>query len=341
MANWNDEPLSVSGVDNDNSSSTNLTAATSLVFTGTWQNVSDDVGITVLTEGAASGTVAGTLQMQFSHDGVTAHRNISISDTDVSNTQPRTLGVVAKYFRVIYTAASDLTAFDIQTMFHTQQVQLVSRLNQTLSGTEDVTNVRAILSGQDTDGSYVNVGGITKDGKTSLYTVAGFTDTQTVHLDVAVPSIASVAYMLIDLSDTTNWNHTNTSEIVLEYLNLEVDPGSTFVGEVKIGYLKNVDGTNGDFVTLFDVDMKKSAALFVETIDFGSHGVHCTDNHHFGPTAANSTLFQTDVNLGGPDDPTTLTYPSGAGDLVMLVTGSGSGNAGVDVSITLGYETVA
>lgn len=332
---------SASGVDNGNSSSTNLTAATSLVFTGTWLDISNYVGISVLVEGAASGTVAGTLQMQFSHDGVNVHRDVTVNDVDVENTQPRTLGVIAQYFRVIYTAASDLTAFDIQTMLHMQQVQLVSRLNQSLTGTEDVTNVRSIMTGVDLNGVYQNVETLQHEGKTSLYTIAGFSDTESVHLDIAVPATDPVAYMLVDVSDTTNWPHTNTGHVVIEYMILEVDPGSTFAGEVKIGYLKNVDATDGDFVTLIDVDMQKQAVLLVENIDFGSHGLHCDDAHHFGTTTENSTLFQTDVNLGGPDDATTLTYPSGDGDIVLMVTGSGAGNAGVNVSITLGYESVA
>jgi len=133
----------ISGVDSDNSSSTNLTTATSLVFTGTFHNVSNYIGISVLVEGAAATTVGGTLQMQFSHDGITAHRNIVISELDVSAFNPRTLGVVSKFFRIIFTADSDLTSFDVQTMFHTQQVQLVSRLDQILTGKEDVSFVRS------------------------------------------------------------------------------------------------------------------------------------------------------------------------------------------------------
>jgi hypothetical protein len=122
---------------------------------------------------------------------------------------------------------------------------------------------------------------------------------------------------------------------------LEVDPGSTFAGEVRLGYLKNVDGTNGDFVSIFDVDMQKSAAVIVESINFGDHGLNCSDTYHFGPVDANNTAYQTDVNLGGPDDPTTTTYPSGDGDLVLQITGAAAGNGGVDVSLTIGYETVS
>jgi len=48
-------------------------------------------------------------------------------------------------------------------------------------------------------------------------------------------------------------------------------------------------------------------------------------------------LFQTDVNLGGPDDPATITYPSGDGDLVLLVDRTAGS---VSVSVTIIYETV-
>lgn len=132
----------VSGVDSGNSSVTNLTAATSLVFTGTWCAIDKYAGITTLVDGTAGSAVSGTLQMQFSHNGSTVHRSINTINADVANVLPRTLGVVAKYFRVIYTSDGDLNSFDIQTMLHTEQVTLVSRLDQTLQGTEDVLLTR-------------------------------------------------------------------------------------------------------------------------------------------------------------------------------------------------------
>jgi hypothetical protein len=132
----------VSGVSNANSSSTNLTTGTSLVFTGTWADVSGYHGISVLVEGTASGTVGGTLNLQLSHDGVTVHRNIVISELSVAAFNPRTIGVVSQYYRTVFTADADLLSFDIQTMFHTEQVSLVSRLDQILTGKEDVAFVR-------------------------------------------------------------------------------------------------------------------------------------------------------------------------------------------------------
>lgn len=147
----------IAGVDNNNSSATNLTIGTSLMFTGEWSIIENYGGISVLVDGTSIGNVGGKLQMQFSHNGVTVHRNITVKNSDVGNVSPRTLGVVAKYFRVLYTADSDLLSFDIQTMLHNVQVALVSRLDQDLSGTDDVSNVRSVLAGRAPDGHYHNV----------------------------------------------------------------------------------------------------------------------------------------------------------------------------------------
>lgn len=175
---------------------------------------------------------------------------------------------------------------------------------------------------------------ITRDGVTSQYVVSGFSPTQSFHIDVQNIIAASTAFMLIDLSDTTNWKHTNTGHINLEYLAIEVDPDSSFAGEVKIGFLSSVNGTDGDFNQILDIDMVRKADLLVEILNFGGHGFDCETTSHFGPVTANSVLFQTDVSLLGPDGGTS--YPSGDGDLVMII----SRTAGaVDVSMTAGYET--
>ena len=181
---------------------------------------------------------------------------------------------------------------------------------------------------------------ITKDGRTSQYVAAGFTETETIHLDVGTSS-ASIAYMLIDLSnDTDKWQHTNTGHINLEYLIVEVDPDTNWKGEVKIGFLEDVGANDGDFYQVIDIDMARKSGLLVENIDFGSHGLDCESDHHFGPIIADSALFQTaGADLGGPDNPAVLTYPSGAGDLAMIIDSDGANI--VDVSITIGYETAA
>ena len=182
-----------------------------------------------------------------------------------------------------------------------------------------------------------NPGGniVTIHGRNSQYTVLGFADAQSVHLDTG--SVATqTAFMLVDISDTTNWKHTNTDHLIIDHILIEVDPDSSFLGEIKVGFLTNVGATDGDFNQIIDFDMVKKSDLAIEDLTFGG-GFHCQTTTHFGPVMADSTLFQTDVNLGGPDDPSTLTYPSGNGDLVMIVERSAGT---VYVSITMIYETV-
>ncbi len=177
---------------------------------------------------------------------------------------------------------------------------------------------------------------ITKDGVTSLYVVSGFTETETVHMDVQ-NVVVTTAFMLIDLSNPSgNWKHTKTGHINLEYLIMVVDPDAAFEGEIKLGFLTDVDADNGDFNQIIDIDMLRKSDLLVENINFGSHGMDLETNHHFGPMLVNNVLFKTGLDLGGPDDPATLTYPSGNGDLILLIERTAGA---VDVSVTIGYET--
>ncbi len=189
----------------------------------------------------------------------------------------------------------------------------------------------------DSDGNVVNFSGdvITRHDRTSQYTVDGFADTQSMHLDTATDSTLK-AFMLVDISDTTNWKHTETDHIIIRHLLIEVDPDASWVGEIKIGFLSNVSGTDGDFNQIIDVDMRRKTALIIEDLSF-TGGFHCQSSTHFGPIIADSTLFQTDVDLIGPDGGVAA-YPSGNGDLAMIIDGDGTNF--IDVSITMTYETV-
>ena len=144
-----------SGVDNANSSITTLGISES--FTGTYIDIAGYHGITVLVDGTSAGTADGTLFMEFSHDGVSTNRSIAIDVDDITSASPRTLGVVAKYFRIRYVnGTTATTSFDLQTMYHTQQISLVSRLDSSLEGNNDVTNVRSAIVSKKPDGTYVN-----------------------------------------------------------------------------------------------------------------------------------------------------------------------------------------
>lgn len=176
---------------------------------------------------------------------------------------------------------------------------------------------------------------IDRHGRESQSVVDGYADTVTMHLETGDVSAASTAFMLIDISDTTNWKHSKTDHIILRNILIQVDPDSSYLGEVKIGFLDNVGATNGELHQIIDFHMARKSALIIENLTWPG-GFHCQNETHFGLHTV-STLYQTDVNLGGPDDAATLTYPSGNGDLVLQVDRT-AGEVGV--SITIIYETV-
>ena len=182
-----------------------------------------------------------------------------------------------------------------------------------------------------------NPGGdiITRHDRDSQYVVQGFADTSTMHLDTGSVA-ANTAFMLIDISDTTNWKHTNTDHIIIDHLTIQADPDANFFGEIKIGFLKDVNTISGSFFQILDLDLRKKSDLIIEDLAFGG-GFHCQASTHFGPVSGNATHFQTDVNIAGPSG-AALSFPSGPGDLVMIVDSITGGS--VDVSVTAIYETV-
>ena len=92
------------------------------------------------------------------------------------------------------------------------------------------------------------------------------------------------------------------------------------------------EGTLPDFHGIFEIHLDKKTEPMTFGINFGAFGMDLETDHWFGPTTANSTVFQTDVNLLGPDERTV--YPSGNGDLVMTVTVAATT---VAVGLTIGY----
>lgn len=127
-------------------------------FVGNFADITLYHSITIMLDGTADSTAPGKLYIHFSNDGTTIHRNISINVAHITTASPRTFGVTNKYFRIVYENGNvSHNTTNIQTMFHTEQVSVVSRLNQILEGNEDVTNVRSIVAGRDPSGKYRNV----------------------------------------------------------------------------------------------------------------------------------------------------------------------------------------
>jgi hypothetical protein len=148
-----------------------------------------------------------------------------------------------------------------------------------------------------------------------------------------------IGYMVVDLSDTTNWKHDYTGHIDLCYANISINGSDSFNGRVELGYLENVDAENGDMriIKSWPIDSTiKYASIVNDELNFDGQGgyFHCGSVRAFLPMNEHDQLFQTDVKITGPDGNTN--YYSGNGDLVLKITrGAGS----VSVGLLVGYVT--
>ena len=76
--------------------------------------------------------------------------------------------------------------------------------------------------------------------------------------------------MVIDLSDSTNWPHTKTGHIDIVYIVVNVNPTATFEGDIQLGFLDNVDGTDGDFNGIMEIYMDKKQDSITQMMNFGA-----------------------------------------------------------------------
>ncbi len=169
----------------------------------------------------------------------------------------------------------------------------------------------------------------------SLCVRPGSSTTSIIHID-AQNITATEGFMLVDLSDTTNWPHSNTGHIDLVFLAINVNPSTAFRGDVEIGFLSSVDADNGDFNVIDSFHFQQQGSALNGVIDHTWHHVALETTSWFGPTEADDVTWRTGLSIQGPDGATS--YPSGDGDMVMKITLT-AGN--VDVGITIVYDTEA
>jgi len=174
-------------------------------------------------------------------------------------------------------------------------------------------------------------------GDTSLAVVPGHHVMNVVHLDTGAIA-ATEGFMLVDLSDTTDWPHTEVGNIDLCWVHGAIDPDAAFVGTLVIGYLLDVGAADGDFHHILGVSFVRKSDIWVANFDFGGDFGHvgCVDGGVYGETDGGDVTWRTaGADITGPAGDT---HPCGNGDLVAKLTVS-AGN--VSGSFTIGYHAVA
>lgn len=159
----------------------------------------------------------------------------------------------------------------------------------------------------------------------------------TVHLDTG-DITASTDYQLIDISDTTNYPHDNTTWLHTAWIMVEVDSNNIGDYVIEFGFLDSVDATNGDFYSVFTVHGSKTAGQQ----KFAFFGMNPEgpkmriESIATSVKSLNDVAFQTDVNLKTTLSPLSTASPAGNNDVVVRITV----NAGtIDVSINMHYHS--
>ena len=149
---------------------------------------------------------------------------------------------------------------------------------------------------------------------------------------------ASEDVILIDLSDTTNYPHDYAAWIHTSNIIMSIDASALAEYVIQLGFLDNVDDTNGDFHEVFSIDgSKKAGNSHFVTISTSPESPRFLSSKFVGPVEVDQTSFQTDVNLRSTLDPTgAAATSSGNGDMAMRVTHTAGTYA---VSIAIGYHS--
>lgn len=133
---------------------------------------------------------------------------------------------------------------------------------------------------------------------------------------------ASQDFILVDISDTTNYPHANTDWLHIAWINVGIDSDNSGDYIIEFGFLENVDGTNGDFYPIGSVQGSKSignsASGFWAMLP---EGPKCkAESVTASTTVLNDTAFNTATSLATTLSPGAIATPSGERDLVMRVT---------------------
>jgi len=160
---------------------------------------------------------------------------------------------------------------------------------------------------------------------------------------------AAEAFVLVDLSDTTNFPHTETGRIRVYSLSITAEKAGDGQFVLLIGVITEVDATDGStkwFLVVDDemvlnptdstdriiVQFSWPNGLDLEVSAGAALNLISNDGH------TGSVIWQTDVNLDSPVGATSS--PPGAGDLVLYVEEPG-GTGTISFTITVEYTTEA
>ncbi len=163
-------------------------------------------------------------------------------------------------------------------------------------------------------------------------------DSSAMHFHIEDQTASSTSFILIDISDTTNYGHSNTSFIHIEWVQAQVDASITGNYELSIAFLEDVDVTSGNryIIKHWSGTQQAGNQLLIFENMFPSGWKMRAINNATHLISLNNTDYQTDVNLATTLDPSSADTPPGAKDVIMFL----EVTAGtINVAIDIGYHS--
>jgi hypothetical protein len=194
-------------------------------------------------------------------------------------------------------------------------------LNQSLSSDADATVVRAVIAGEQSNGSYANVN-VSDMQEFLTTTLAASTRSLVAYEDTAVEATQYI--LLIDLDNTGGiWPHTAGDAIDLDHLSAStVFATGTAEAVLRLGVVMRIDSTDADIMWLINRRSGTQAAKDTVSIsdNYQPSSVHFEQDGTGGVVGARSSV--TDFNLAAVNTATSLASPAGPvepglGDVIM------------------------
>ncbi len=147
----------------------------------------------------------------------------------------------------------------------------------------------------------------------------------------------TTGYVLIDLSDSTNYPHTETGRVDIDWIIVDYLGDNSCVGSIEVGFVASITSSNADWHSLAKAHLDKKETERPIQINFNPQHIVCSTAEHL----SGGTMFHNDDTTFQDDTALTATYATATpavGDLICKVTLS-AGSVGFAISI--GYHTQA
>lgn len=143
--------------------------------------------------------------------------------------------------------------------------------------------------------------------------------------------------ILVDLSDTTTFPHASTGRIDISFIRITIDRDSSATGELEMGVITRIDGTDADVSFFFDEPFIKSNARHIETAEnFAPSQLKTGVTNGLTPFLITNDTIN---NIAAVNTGVTLSSPAGVGSVtpavgdILLFIDHGAGTFDIDVDM--------